>query len=139
MDFVMSIGATGGKLAAIGQLWTTPVIAVSEDDGATWRAVDVTATLPGVGPNDSRWISAATVGPVGAFLSVQTWIQNAGANQQGLQVDQLLASTDLTSWSATSSSELASGGLYQLLAGDDSVLLQGYVMNGGRVTLVGSR
>lgn len=139
MDVVMTAGMTDGKLAAIGQLLTTPVIAISDDDGSTWRAIDVSATLPGVGPNDSRWISAASVGPVGAFVNIQTWVQNAGVGQQGVQVDQLLASSDLVSWSATASSELASGGLYQLLAGADEVLLQGYELNGGSVTLLGSR
>jgi hypothetical protein len=139
MDVVMAVGSTGGKLAAIGQFLTTPVIAVSEDSGITWRAVDISATLPGVGVNDSRWITAASIGPMGAFVNIQTWVQNAGVNQQGMQVDQFLASSDLVSWSVTASSELASGGLFQLLAGDDQVLLQGYQMNGGRVTLLGSK
>ena len=139
MDVVMSVGTTDGKLVAIGQLLTTPEIAISDDDGATWRAVDISATLPGVGANDSRWITAASVGPMGAFLNIQTWVQNAGVNQQGMQIDQLLASSDLISWSVTPSSQLASGGLYQLLAGAEEVLLQGYELNGGRVTLLGSR
>jgi hypothetical protein len=139
MDVVMSVGMTDGKLAAIGQLLTTPVIAISDDDGATWRAVDISATLPVVGGNDSQWITAASVGPVGAFLNIQSWVQNAGVNQQGMQIDQLLSSTDLLSWAVTASSELASGGLYQLVAGTDQILLQGYERNGGRVTLLGSR
>lgn len=139
MDVVMTVGMTDGKLAAIGQLLTNPVIAVSENDGATWRAVDISATLPGIGPNDSRWITAATVGPVGAFLNIQSWVQNAGGNQQGMQIDQFLASANLISWSVTASSELASGGLFQLLAGAEQVFLQGYELNGGRVTLLGSK
>ena len=139
MDVVMSVGMTDGKLAVIGQLLTTPVIAISDDDGATWRAVDISATLPGVGANDSQWITAASVGPVGAFLNVQTWVQNAGVNQQGMQIDQLLSSVDLLSWSVTPSSELVSGGLFQLLAGADEILLQGYERTGGRITLLGSR
>ncbi len=139
MDVVMSVGMTDGKLVAIGQLLTTPVIAVSDDDGATWRAVDIIATLPGVGANDSRWITAASVGPAGAFLNIQTWVQNAGVNQQGMQIDLLLASSDLVSWSVTASSELASGGLCQLVAGADEILLQGYERSGGMVTLLGSR
>ena len=139
MDVVMSVGVTGGKLAVIGQLLTTPVIAVSADDGATWRAVDISATLPGLGTNDSQWITAASVGPVGAFLNIQTWVQNAGVNQQGMQIDQLLSSADLLSWSVTPSSELVSGGLFQLVAGADEILLQGYERTGGRVTLLGSR
>ena len=94
---------------------------------------------PASAPNDSRWITAASVGPFGAFLNIQTWVQNAGVNQQGMQIDQLLASTDMLSWSVTPSSQLASGGLYQLLAGADEILLQGYELNGGRVTLLGSR
>ncbi len=139
MDIVMSVGATGGRLAVIGQRGTTPVIAISDDDGATWRAIDVSATLPSVGPNDSQWITAASVGPVGAFLNIQTWVQNAGVNQQGMQVDQLLSSADLVSWSVTPISELVSGGLFQLLAGFDEILLQGYERTGGRITLLGSR
>jgi hypothetical protein len=139
MDVVMSVGTTDGKLAVIGQLLATPVIAMSDDDGATWRAVDVSATLPSVGANDSQWITAASVGPIGAFLNIQTWVQNAGVNQQGMQIDQLLSSADLLSWSVTPISELVSGGLFQLLAGADEVLLQGYERTGGRVTLLGSR
>ena len=139
MDVVMTVGEVDGKLVAIGQFLTTPVIAVSEDGGATWTAVDITATLPGVSGNDSRWITAASVGPFGAFLNIQTWIQNAGVNQEGRQIDQLLASSDLVSWSVTPSSELASGGLFRLLAGSDEVLVQGYEINRGPVTLLGSR
>ena len=138
MDVVMAFDETGGRLAAIGQLLSTPVIALSDDRGATWRAVDVSSALPTVGLGDSRWITAATIGPLGAFLNIQTWVQNAGVNQQGMQVDQFLASSDLVSWSVTPSTELASGGLYQLLAGADQVLLQGYQRSGGRVTLLGS-
>jgi hypothetical protein len=139
MDVVMAAGETGGKVVVIGQFQTSPVIAVSDDEGATWKAVDISAAMPVVGRNDSRWITAASVGPMGAFLNVQTWVQNAGLNQQGMQVDQFLASSDLVSWSVSPASELASGGLYQLLAGSEQVLLQGYQVNGGRVTLLGSR
>ena len=139
MDVVTTVGMVEGKMAAIGQILASPVIAISEDDGATWTAIDISATLPGVGANDSRWITAASVGPFGAFLNIQTWVQNAGVNQEGRQIDQLLASSDLVSWSVTPSSELASGGLYQLLAGSDEVLVQGYELNGGLVTLLGSR
>ena len=139
MDVVMDVGMTGGRLAVIGQFLANPVIAVSEDGGQNWRTVDISATLPGVGPNDSRWITAASIGPIGAFLNIQTWVQNAGVDQQGRQIDQFLASSDLTAWSVTPSSELVSGGLFQLLAGADQVLAQGYELNGGSVTLVGSK
>jgi hypothetical protein len=139
MDVVMDIGMTEGRLAVIGQFLTNPVIAVSEDGGGSWRAVDLSATLPVVGSNDSRFITAASIGPIGAFLNIQTWVQNAGVDQQGRQIDQFLASSDLTTWSVTPSNALVSGGVYQLLAGADQVIAQGYELNGGLVTLVGSR
>ena len=139
MDVVMDIGMTEGTLAVIGQFLTNPVIAISEDGGDSWRTVDISATLPGVGSNDSRWITAASIGPIGAFLNIQTWVQNAGVDQQGRQIDQFLASSDLTTWSVTPSNALVSGGVYQLLAGTDQVIAQGYELNGGLVTLIGSR
>ena len=63
---------------------------------------------------------------MGAFLSIQTWVQNAGVNQQGMQSRPVLSSSDLVSWSVTASSELASGGLTSFWPGADEILLQGY-------------
>lgn len=147
MDNLMAFGPLGDVIGVIGQNGMQPVVGLSEDGGQSWHSIDLSILLPTLGQTGSRWITAAGIGPMGAFINVSSWLEAPtppagiplGPRQEGHEVLQFLESNDLLSWSSTPSADLINGGVSQILVGGDSVLLTGFQMPAGPAALLGTR
>lgn len=122
LNWVSSVGVTGGRAVVIGYgLQGDPLVAW-EDDSGGWQVIDFDELLGAMPANGERWMSSAGVGPMGVVAVFQSFDELTGR-----EISQVALGTSPEDWSLVPIEEITgmSGGYGNWVAvGYDRILVK---------------